>query len=329
MNEPLVSIIIPLYNAQNYIAETITSVIDQTWPNKEIIIVDDGSTDNSLAVAKSFECDWIKVFTQKSSSASAARNRGLAECTGDYIQFLDADDLLSADKISLQLNRVIDKPDMLAICPMVDFHQSADILSVQLKKHIVTTKPTTDTLQFLLHLYNLEDNDVPIVPVHAWLTPKWIIKKAGLWNENLTVNDDGEFFCRVVLASNGIVPVNEATCYYRRYKGTGRSLSGRKDILSLQSQYQSLLLINEHLKKAGNDVNTINTITAQNMALLLMQAYPEHKKLAKKISQNIRELGGTTHIPVLGGKMIEIIKKIFGWKTARILQFCLHKIVKS
>src|SRR5580698_4662849 len=95
---PLVSIIIPSYNSENHLAETIKSALSQTWVNKEIIIIDDGSTDSSVQIAKGFESN-VKVLVQKNKGASAARNAGLKEAKGDYIQFLDSDDLLSPDKI--------------------------------------------------------------------------------------------------------------------------------------------------------------------------------------------------------------------------------------
>ncbi|MEO8884770.1 MAG: glycosyltransferase family 2 protein [Mucilaginibacter sp.] len=324
MNNPLVSVIIPVYNAEKYLAETITCAINQTWVNKEIIIVDDGSADTSLAIAQSFANDQIKVFSQPNKGASAARNKGLLEAKGDYIQFLDADDLLMPNKIARQVQQLIDKPNTLAICPMADFYNPADIAAIPLQTQLQSI--IADKLQFLLSIYDMENKTT--VPIHAWLTPASVIKKANLWNESLTVNDDGEFFCRVVLAANGVIAVNDTLCYYRKYKGLGKSLSGKKDLASLQSQYHSLLLIDEHLKKANNH-DAINKVIAQNMAALLVQAYPAHKKLVKHITQKIKELGGTHYIPVLGGTTIEFIKKLFGWKTARLLQFYLYKISKN
>lgn len=101
--EPLVSILIPCYNAEKWLAETLESALAQTWDNIEIIVVDDGSTDKSLAVAKQFEPDGVKVISQANKGASAARNRAFQESQGDFIQYLDADDLLVPDKIELQV----------------------------------------------------------------------------------------------------------------------------------------------------------------------------------------------------------------------------------
>ena len=101
----LVSILIPAYNAEKWVADTIRSAINQTWPNTEIIIVDDGSTDNTLAIAKTFESATVKVISQENTGSAEARNRALSYAQGDYIQYLDADDLLSADKIAIQMKK--------------------------------------------------------------------------------------------------------------------------------------------------------------------------------------------------------------------------------
>ena len=93
--QPLVSILIPAYNAGPLLADTVRSALAQSWPRKEIILVDDGSKDDTLAVAKQFESAEVKVVTQANQGAAATRNRAFYLAQGDYIQWLDADDLLS------------------------------------------------------------------------------------------------------------------------------------------------------------------------------------------------------------------------------------------
>src|SRR4051812_39798356 len=101
MKKPLVSILIPAHNAQEWITESLRSALAQTWENKEIIVIDDGSTDQTLAVAQQFP--GISVFSQQNQGAAATRNRAFSLCHGDYIQWLDADDLLAPDKIAKQM----------------------------------------------------------------------------------------------------------------------------------------------------------------------------------------------------------------------------------
>src|SRR5271165_6282500 len=101
--KPLVSILIPAYNAEAWIADTIRSAIGQTWPRKEIIVVDDGSTDQTYAVAQQFASKDVIVVTHENQGAASTRNHALSLSQGDFIQWLDADDLLSPEKVETQL----------------------------------------------------------------------------------------------------------------------------------------------------------------------------------------------------------------------------------
>src|SRR5437867_1724217 len=99
----LVSILIPAYNAEASIADTLRSALAQTWPRREIIVVDDGSRDQTLAVARQFASKDVLVVTHENQGAAASRNKAFSLCQGDYIQWLDTDDLLSPDKVAKQL----------------------------------------------------------------------------------------------------------------------------------------------------------------------------------------------------------------------------------
>src|SRR5947208_8900229 len=105
----LVSILIPVYNAETFVAEAIQSALDQTWPAKEGIAVDDGSTDRSPEILEDFR-PRIRIIGQENRGASAARNRALNEAQGEFIQFLDADDLLARNKIEVQMGRLLSEP---------------------------------------------------------------------------------------------------------------------------------------------------------------------------------------------------------------------------
>ena len=104
--KPLVSILIPAFNAEDWVGDAIASAVGQTWPRKEIIVVDDGSRDATLSIARVFASKGVSVVTQANRGGSAARNRALTMCQGDYIQWLDADDLLEPQKIAHQMAAV-------------------------------------------------------------------------------------------------------------------------------------------------------------------------------------------------------------------------------
>ena len=94
MSAPLVSILIPAYNAAPWIRQAIESALAQSWPRTEIIVVDDGSTDGTREQAAGFVRHGVQVLQQDNKGAAAARNRAMAAAEGDFLQFLDADDLL-------------------------------------------------------------------------------------------------------------------------------------------------------------------------------------------------------------------------------------------
>jgi len=100
---PTVSIVIPTYNRADYIAETIESVLAQTYPLAEIIVIDDGSTDNTREIVAKFE-PQVKYVWQKNAERGAARNHGLRSATGEYIAFLDSDDVWLPNKIEQEIN---------------------------------------------------------------------------------------------------------------------------------------------------------------------------------------------------------------------------------
>ena len=113
---PLVSIIIPCYNAGKFVGEAIQSALGQTYPNKEVIVIDDGSTDRSLEVIKSFG-EKIRWETGVNRGGSVARNHGIELAKGELIQFLDADDLLHSRKLEKMVPIAVEKgPGFLTIC---------------------------------------------------------------------------------------------------------------------------------------------------------------------------------------------------------------------
>lgn len=100
---PLISVIIPVYNSEKTIKETIESVLNQTVTDLEIIVINDGSKDKSLEVISRIVDPRLKIFSYPNAGVSASRNRGISQATGEYISFLDADDLWTPDKLEAQL----------------------------------------------------------------------------------------------------------------------------------------------------------------------------------------------------------------------------------
>jgi len=328
-NSPLVSIIIPVFNSEEYLAETIASALAQTWANKEIIIVDDGSKDNSLTVARSFGNSSIKIFEQENKGASAARNKGLLEARGEYIQFLDADDLLSPDKIELQVGLLQKKKSAIANCAAVYFFDGDDPYSIRPDREWYS-EGSTDSVQFLTRLYGgglIGPAYGGMITVHSWLCPKTVIDNAGKWNEELTTDDDGEFFCRVILAAGEILYSDKALCYYRKYKDN-RSLSATSDYRASKSLLTSTQLKSKHLLNKTADDKT-------KLALSRLyyehtwSFYPRYPDLALEAEKQAKALFPNFPLKPFNTGVNLWLSKLIGWKAVRYLQYMKNKVTHA
>jgi glycosyltransferase involved in cell wall biosynthesis len=308
MMQPLVSILIPCYNADRWLAETIESALAQTWENKEIIIVDDGSTDGSLAIAKNYASRQVKVISQPNQGASAARNTAYKNCIGDYIQYLDADDLLAPDKIERQVSLLQNFPNTVATCEWARFYRKPE----EAQFIPQTLWQDLDPVEFLVTVWQ---EHLMMHPA-AWLTPRAICDQAGYWNEELSLNDDGEYFARVVLASQGVKFCWGARSYYR--SGNAGSLSGSKSRKAWESAFLSLKLGTQNLLAAQNSLQT-RQVCADVFQRFIYETYPDVLDLRQQAEVRVAELGGSTLEPE-GGLMFQILSTCVGWQMAKQTQ---------
>ena len=318
----LVSVIIPLFNAEEYIAQTIESVLNQTYQNIEIIIINDGSTDKGLMVAKQYERTNVLIFSQENKGASAARNYGLRESNGDYIQFLDADDLMSSNKIEEQVNIIKVDNTKISVCPIIHFFDGETLEGKSIDNewyHSDFDNPA----DFLFELYGGGSREGGMIQPNSWLIHRSVIDKSGFWNENLTLDDDGEFFCRVILASSGIRCAEKAINYYRKFK-ENKSLSSLSNSVAIKSAYLSLNMKAKHLSEYATHIKYKKAFS-RAYHRLAVQTFPEFRDISADCQKNVELLGGTDHEVILGGKGIEFIKQLFGWKVARLLQYYIRK----
>lgn len=112
-NNPLVSIIMPAYNAEKFISKSIESVLQQTYQNWELLVVNDGSKDNTSSIVKLFNYTRIKLIEQENGGVSKARNTGIANSTGEFIAFLDSDDLWLKDKLEIQVKYMMNNQNIV------------------------------------------------------------------------------------------------------------------------------------------------------------------------------------------------------------------------
>ncbi|MGY3211665.1 glycosyltransferase family 2 protein [Mucilaginibacter sp. HD30] len=316
---PLVSVIIPVYNAERYIDAAITSALSQSWPCIEVIVVDDGSTDSSYELAKRYQANNVKILQQSNKGASAARNKGLSIAGGAYIQFLDADDLLSADKIAEQMAALQNNAGKIAVCSTVHFQDGFELEASQPSAYDEGFLYNCDNpVDFLIRLLGGYDFRGSMVQPAAWLVPRDIIDEAGPWNESLTLDDDGEFFARVMLASAGIIKT-DGKVYYRKFSAGNRNLSSTQSVAALQSLYRSIKLKAEYLYRFGETIPA-KKATYKQLVELQITCYITQPGLYNTISKELSFYPQWRYVPVMGGKIINTIAGLFGWRVAKKLQ---------
>lgn len=193
---PLISVIMPAYNALPYIDQAIRSVLDQDYPNIELIVVDDGSRDGTPELAEQFG-DRVKVLRQKNAGPAAARNRGIAESRGDFIAFLDADDVWLPGKASMQVRYLQNHPEVGVVYG--DFRHWSPQADGTFSKPPLFISEKAPFAVFPEHsgwIYNalLFDNVVHIITA---MLRRSVIEAVGGLDETLPTGEDYDFWLRI------------------------------------------------------------------------------------------------------------------------------------
>jgi glycosyltransferase involved in cell wall biosynthesis len=183
---PLISVIIPAYNAEKTIKETIESVLNQTFSDFELIVINDGSQDSTLDIVSSISDPRIKVFSYSNSGPQKSRNRGIAIATGDYLAFLDSDDLWTPDKLEAQLKALQENPEAAVAYSWTDY---IDEFGAFLYSGSHATE-TGDVYAKLLVENFLENGSNPLICRNA-------LTKMGGFDESLSASQDWDLYLRL------------------------------------------------------------------------------------------------------------------------------------
>jgi O-antigen biosynthesis protein len=240
----LVSIITPCYNSENYIEETINSVLSQTYSNIEYIIIDDGSTDDSWRIISSYK-NKLKCFRTKNFGGGYARNFGVKKSSGSYFMFLDSDDIISRDLIENLIKTSLNNQQCIIGNSWA---------------RIIKTSSGWEEVR----------SDLPLYPkiniINAWLTgwyippcailwPKNIYNIVGGWDESLTANQDGDLMLRSFLLGFNIKISEKGKSFYRKHGPNHISISS--DLVSESSLFSRVKVLKKVIKSI-NDSNKHN-----------------------------------------------------------------------
>ncbi len=299
----LVSILIPAFNAERWLARSIASALAQTWGRIEVVIVDDGSTDSTLDIARRHECSNVIVRTQPNAGAASARNAALDLAQGDYIQWLDADDILHNSKIEHQLARADSRAKLLTSC-WGRFFDRPDRARFAPDPLWTTLRP----VDWISRKFSFNASMVPA----SWLVSRALAHRAGAWDTRLSLDDDGEYMCRLVAASDRVEFVPSARCYYR--VGNTGSLSWRKSESAVRSACLSIELCVAHLLKLEDSAATrAACLTFVQEASRLF--HPGHTDLIDRCRTLASALGGNLQPPSERAHF-RLFRSAFGWERA-------------
>jgi len=195
--DKLISVIIPVYNSELFLGEAIESVLAQDYRPIEVIVVNDGSTDNTETIAKRYR-DHILYTKQENRGPAAARNKGLELARGDIISFLDADDLWPEKKLSLQLACLAEDPSLEIVLGL------SQVMKLQDGDDKLKFKKWNDPMLLLLF--------------GAAVIRKSVFEKVGFFDETLHHNEDTDWFMRIRERGITITLLKEVTLLYRRHE---------------------------------------------------------------------------------------------------------------
>jgi glycosyltransferase involved in cell wall biosynthesis len=216
MASPLVSIIIPAYNAEKYIGETIESALNQSFADFELIIVEDGSTDNTRAVIDSYCDPRIVVFPQANAGVAAARNRGIKAARGAYIALLDNDDLWVPHCLETAVRFLEDNPEVsIAFSDSLFFGESKFA-----GRRFQEVYPPSAPITFAK--FASRESNIPICAIFR----REVFEKVGYFDVKIHGAEDFDFWLRALRAGCRIEPIREVLTYYRRHAAAVSIMKG-------------------------------------------------------------------------------------------------------
>jgi glycosyltransferase involved in cell wall biosynthesis len=233
VSDPLVTVVIPAYNAERWIEACVASALNQTWPSIECLVVDDGSTDETATIAGSFG-EKVGVVSVSNGGVARARNIGLNAASGEYIAFLDADDQWHPEKIERQMSVFDSNPALgLVYTSLALIDEDGHSLGV-----LEAPEPSEARRKTLLM------EPPPVGLCQSAVVPAKVLATVGEFDQRLTTSADADLFCRIA-AAYPVGVVREPLALYRLHTG-----QMHEDLSALEHDMR--IILSEHL--GGNSL---------------------------------------------------------------------------
>jgi glycosyltransferase involved in cell wall biosynthesis len=275
-----ISVIIPCYNAEPYVAQTIRSVLEQTRPADEVIVVDDGSTDGSVEEVRQFG-DRIRLLTGRNGGASPTRNKGLAHATGEALMFLDADDVLGPRALEALVDAL--RPGTIAACPWYRLEEEGGKW-VRRPASCASRRGRDPLAGWLSGWYH---------PPCSVLWSREAFDVVGQWDGRGGPNDDGHVMMQALARGVPLMLTDEGSAFYRRLRpDDAPSVSSRRFTPSgLEARLWVLEQLGQTLEEEGR-LEEYHRFLDGALARLVHESEGEHPELVENITGVARRYAG-------------------------------------
>lgn len=312
MAAPLVSVLMPCFNAAPFVGQAVESVLSQTYPHVELIVVDDGSTDDSAMVLKQY-AGRVIIACQRNSGASAARNSAFERSCGDFVLFVDADDVIGPDHIERLVRATSDDPMTVGFGEWARFWGDPSEAKFSNPTHHHVRRGE----DWLVERWTSGEF---MTQPGMFLLPRAFIREKGSWDVKLSLNDDFEFYCRMLVGAN-MRFADGAKLFYR--SGVSDSLSGARTRAAIES---NLCAIKSGIRTllATRDDESARRAAANALMFFVYETYPFHRSLCMEAQTAADDLGGGSLVPV-GPPRFHLLRRYLGWKAARLVQIAARQ----
>ena len=304
------SIIIPAYNSAKTIERTLASVFVQDYPNLEIIVVNDGSTDNTEQVLKKY-ADKIKYYYQTNAGVSIARNLGFEKSSGEYIQYLDADDLLAEGKISKQIQAIEESEADVAYGDWMRFTENDFVYKeLEMVEREMALRPEIELITDFW------------TPLAALLYTRTIANKIGGWNTALPVIQDARYALDAAIHQAKFIYTPGVMGYYRVHETGSLSTRNRfnfmNDCLENAKQIDAIWRkeYSTDLEKKKAIINVLR-FCVNEFSILDKSKHKEAVSLILDIDSKF--------IPE-NSKLLRTMSKLLGYRTAETIAYFKRKL---
>ena len=318
----LISIVIPVYNAEKYLEQCLNSIKDQTYKNFEVILVNDGSIDHSESICMDFvKVDTrFKYFTKVNGGASSARNFGLDHVTGDFITFIDADDWVDENHLEVLINNIKDNNSDMAVSSIKKFDMSNNfhfrMYSNQEKYLLNYNKLNREEFLVILPKLILANNSYKIAV--SKLFKKELVSDIR-FDESIIYGGDLEFFFKLYLNINSISYIDEVTYVYRLHDESSSSKFGQLHMKQELAIYKKMY---ERIEESG--LPTIHYVNTLKNLLDYRKDYLDNRDLYNEYVEFLEKIEKKITYPK---DLISIIVPIYN--VSPYLRLCLESIEKQ